>query len=109
MMTAGNWWFHWDNTHVRTAAVVTNWMTARQFQIMEHPPFLPDLAPADFFLFPSMKRELADKTLTKETLKKEWEGVVRTLSAADFTLAFRWWYDCRKKCVNIAGGSVQKS
>jgi histone-lysine N-methyltransferase SETMAR len=109
MMTAGNWWFHWDNMPVHTAALVTNLMTARRFQIMEHPPYLPDLAPADFVLFPSVKRELADKTLTKETLKKEWEGVVRTLSAADFTSVFRWRYDRCKKCVNIAGGSVQKS
>jgi hypothetical protein len=109
MMTAGDWWFHWDNMPVHTTAVVTNWMTARWFQIMEHPPYLPDLALAEIFLFPSVKRELAGKTLTKETLKKEWEGAVRTLSAADFTTAFSWWYDCCKKCVNIPGRSVQKS
>jgi hypothetical protein len=53
--------------------VVTNWMAARQFQIIKHLPYLPDLAPADFFLFPCVKRELAGKTLTKETLK-EWVG-----------------------------------
>jgi hypothetical protein len=88
MVTAGDWWFHWDNMPVHTAAVVTYWMTARWFQIMEHPPYLPDLALAEFFLFPSVKRELAGKTLTKETLKKEWEGAVRTLSAADFSTAF---------------------
>jgi hypothetical protein len=29
----------------------------------------------DFFLFPSVKRELAGKTLTQETVKKEWEGL----------------------------------
>ncbi len=51
-MTAGTWWFHWDNAPVHTAPVVTNWMAARQFQIIEHPPYSPDLAPADFFLFP---------------------------------------------------------
>jgi hypothetical protein len=27
-MTARNWWFHWDNSPVHTAAVVTNWMVA---------------------------------------------------------------------------------
>jgi hypothetical protein len=34
-----------------------------------HPPH--DFVPADFFLFPSVKRELTGKTLTQETLKKE--------------------------------------
>jgi hypothetical protein len=36
-----------------------------------------------------VKRELAGKTLAQETHKKEWEGAVRTLSAADFATAFR--------------------
>jgi hypothetical protein len=35
-----------------------------------------------------VKRELASKTLTQETLKKEWEGAVRTLSGANFATAF---------------------
>jgi hypothetical protein len=61
------------------------------------------LAPADFFLFPNVKRELAGKTLSQETLKKEWHGVVRTLSAADFATAFRRLYDRCEQCVNIAG------
>jgi histone-lysine N-methyltransferase SETMAR len=84
-------------------------MATMRFQIIEHPPYSPDLAPADFFLFPNVKRELAGKTLTQETLKKAWEGAVRTLLAADFATAFRRWYECCKKCVNIAGGYVEKS
>ncbi len=109
-MTAETWWFHWDNTFVHTAAMVTNWMAAGRFQIIEHLPYSPDLAPADFFLFPSVKRELAGKALTQETLKKEWEGaVIRTLSVADFATAFRRWYERYEKCVNIAGGYVEKS
>jgi predicted Zn-dependent peptidase len=67
------------------------------------------LVPADFFLFPSVKRQLASKTLTQETLKKEWEEAVRTLSAADFATAFRQWYKPRKKCLRIAGGYVEKN
>jgi hypothetical protein len=89
-------------------------MVARRFQIIEHLPYFPDLALADFFLFPTVKRELAGKTLTQETLKKAWEGAVRTLSAADlsaadFATAFRRWYKCCEKCVNIAGGYIEKS
>ncbi len=109
MMTAGTWWFHWDNAPVHPTTVVTNWMAARRFQVIEHPPYSLDLVRADFFLFPSVKRELAGKTLTQETLKKEWEGAFRTLSAADFATAFRCWYERCEKCINIAGGCVEKS
>jgi hypothetical protein len=79
-------------------------MAARRFQIIEHPVFLLDLVPANFFLFPSVKSKLAGKTL-----KKEWDGAVRTLLAADFATAFSQWYDRCKKCVKIAGRYFDKS
>jgi histone-lysine N-methyltransferase SETMAR len=88
-MAAGDWWFHWDTVPIYTAAMVTGWMAARQFQVIENPPYSPDLTPADFFLFPKVMRELAGLTLTKKTFKKEWEGTARTLKAADFATAFR--------------------
>jgi hypothetical protein len=66
-------------------------MAARQFQVTEHPPYSPDFAPAKFFLFPKVKREVAGLTFTKETFKKDWEGAARTLKAADFATAFSRW------------------
>jgi hypothetical protein len=93
---------------VHTAATVTAWLAARRVKMIEHPPYLPDLALADFFLFPKVKKELAGLTLTRESFKKDWEGAVRTLSAADFAEAFRQWFRRCKKCVVIGGGYVEK-
>jgi hypothetical protein len=70
-MVAGDW----DNAPVHTAVKVTDWLAARDVKLIEHPPYSPDLALADYFLFPRVKRELAGLTLTQETFKKEWEGV----------------------------------
>jgi hypothetical protein len=36
-MAAGDWWFHWDNVPVHTAAMVKGRMAARQFNVIEHP------------------------------------------------------------------------
>jgi histone-lysine N-methyltransferase SETMAR len=108
-MAARNWWFYWDNAPVHTAAMVMDWMAARQFKVIEHPPYSPDLTPADFFLFPKVKRELAGLSLTKETFKKEWEGATKTLKVADFTTAFRHWFEHCKKCIDITGFYVEKS
>jgi hypothetical protein len=33
-MVAGDWWFHWDNVPVHTAAVVTDCMAAWQIQVI---------------------------------------------------------------------------
>jgi hypothetical protein len=30
-MAAGDLWFHWDNAPLHTAAMITDWMRARQF------------------------------------------------------------------------------
>jgi hypothetical protein len=56
-----------------------------------------------------VKRKLVGQKLTQETLKKKWEGTVRTLSMVDFATAFRWRYNCCKKCLKIAGGNDEKS
>jgi hypothetical protein len=53
-------------------------------------------------------RELACLTLTQETFKNEWEGAVRTLSAAGFATASMKWYVHYEKHVNITGGYVKK-
>jgi histone-lysine N-methyltransferase SETMAR len=86
--------------------MVKDWMAARQFKVIEHLPYSPDLAPADFFLFPKVKRELAGLTLTKKTFKKEWEGAAKTLKAVDFAMAFSRWMERCEKCIDIAGSYI---
>jgi hypothetical protein len=53
-----------------------------------HPPYSPDLAPADYFLFPTLKRELAGLSVSLDEFKTKWEGVVRTLTEDYFARAF---------------------
>jgi histone-lysine N-methyltransferase SETMAR len=70
--TKGNWFFQWDNAPVHTAAVVKNWQAAKEIQLLPHPSYSPDLAPADFFLFRKVKEQLAGLHLTQESLKSAW-------------------------------------
>jgi histone-lysine N-methyltransferase SETMAR len=108
-MAAGEWFFHWDNAPVHTAAVVKDWMAARDFRLIDHLPYSPDLASADFFLFPTIKRQLAGKTLTQETFKTMWEGATRTIAKEDYAAAFRRWSERFGKCIRIGGGYVEIS
>jgi hypothetical protein len=41
-------------------------------------PYSPDLSPADYFLFPQLKKELAGITMTQEEFKKGWESAGRS-------------------------------
>jgi histone-lysine N-methyltransferase SETMAR len=69
-MVAQQWWFHWNNAPVHTAAVFQDWLAARNVQVIPHPLYSPDLAPADFFLFRRVKEQLAGLTLDQNTIKK---------------------------------------
>jgi histone-lysine N-methyltransferase SETMAR len=82
------WWFQWDNTPVHTAASMKEWLAAKGIQLLQHPPYSPDLALADFFLFRRVKEALAGTTLDQDSLKT-WEGVIRTITADDFATAFQ--------------------
>ena len=48
--------FHWDNAPVHTATSVRDFLRQRRIECLIHPPYSPDLTPADFFLFPLLKK-----------------------------------------------------
>jgi histone-lysine N-methyltransferase SETMAR len=48
-LSPGDWMFHWDNAPVRTAQKVQQFLAKKQIKVISHPPYSPDLAPADYF------------------------------------------------------------
>ena len=108
IISSQEWFLHWDNAPVHTAATVQEFLAAKEVKTIPHPPYSPDLAPADFFLFPRIKTELAGRTLTADTFKNNWEGVVRTIKKEEFAAAFRRWMERCEKCVRIGGEYVEK-
>ncbi len=68
-MAHQQWWFSWENAPVHTAASVKEWMAVKGIQVLEHPPYFPNLTTADFFLSRRVKKALAGITLDQETLK----------------------------------------
>ena len=83
-------------------------MASNSIQVIEHPPYSPDLAPADFFLFQRVKAELGGMTLTSTTFKKTWDGVIRSVGEEDFAVAFRRWFSRCEKCIRVGGEYVEK-
>ena len=47
-----------DNVPAHRALVAENSARNCGFEILEHPPYSPDLAPSDFYLFPGVKKEV---------------------------------------------------
>jgi histone-lysine N-methyltransferase SETMAR len=108
IMSAQDWFFHWDSVPVHTVTTVQEYLAAKGVKMLCHPPYSPDLAPADFFLFSRVKSELAGLSMNHETFQKSWEGVVWTIPKEDFAAAFRRWMECCEKCIRIGGDYVVK-
>jgi hypothetical protein len=53
----GEWFLHWDNAPVHTATVILEFLAKKRIKLLSHPPYSPDLTPADYILFPKLKKE----------------------------------------------------
>ncbi|UYV64624.1 hypothetical protein LAZ67_3001369 [Cordylochernes scorpioides] len=56
--TNGGWILHHDNARPHTAHLMTSFLAKNGTQILLQPPYFPDIAPNDFFLFPKLKAVL---------------------------------------------------
>jgi histone-lysine N-methyltransferase SETMAR len=53
-----NWILYDDNALCHRTLIVNEFLANHNTLSLPHPPYSPDLAPADFFLFPKMKMQL---------------------------------------------------
>ena len=65
-----------------------------------HPPYSPDLAPCDFWLFPKLRGCHYE---TIEEMKEAMTKVIDTLTQEDFHGAFQKLLERYKKCIATGG------
>ena len=102
-------WLLQDNAPAHISHVAIAAATDCGFRILPHPPYSPDLAPSDFYLFPQLKSELRGKHFQRDEdvitavedflgmCDKDWfkQGLLK--------LEKRW-----NKCIEVKGGYVEK-
>ncbi|UYV63933.1 hypothetical protein LAZ67_2006053 [Cordylochernes scorpioides] len=99
-----NWLLHHDNAPAHTSLLVRDFLAKNNTLMMLQPPYSPDLAPCNFFLFPKLKRPMKGrryatldeiKTASKEELKK--------ILKNDFLKCFEDWKNRWHKCIIYHG------
>lgn len=101
--------FHQDNAPVHKSLVAMTAIRDAGFQIVDHPPYSPDLAPSDFQLFPKLKENLRGRKFSSNDAVmfavNEWFDTVDKsfFSNAIEMLEHRW-----EKCINMQGDYVEK-
>ena len=100
LFKSGQWHFQQDNTPVHNSILVTDYLTKMGIKTAPHPPYSPDLAPCDFFLFPKLR---GCRYETIEEMKEAVMKVIDTLTQEDFHGVFQKVLERYNKCI-AAGG-----
>jgi len=59
------------------------------YELLEHPPYSPDLAPSDFHLFPNLKKFVVGKRFGSNE-EQRWNGYFADLPESHFRESNYW-------------------
>ena len=91
-----------DNAPAHRSHVVQEYLQEENIQTLPHPPYSPDLAPCDFFLFP--QKCLARRRFhCRAALRTAVFQCLMHLSKTDFQRAFQSWVERLRKCLAVQG------
>jgi transposase len=90
-----------DNAPAHTAVSVKQFLAEKQIAVLKHPPYSPDLAPCDFFLFPKVKSVLKGNRFASVTeVKKKTTELLRQLTDDGLQHGFDQWKIRMQWCVD---------
>jgi transposase len=85
-------------------AIVTEYLKEERVRLLPHPPYSPDLAPCDFYLFPKIKKELGGRSFSNvENLSRAIQAVVDNSPKEEYYESFDMWQNRLKKCIEVEG------
>lgn len=99
-----NWVLHHDNAPSHSSLLVGQYLASKQVAVLPHPPYSPDLAPADFFLFPKLKTTLKGcRFQSVDEIKQNSLRQLHTISKKEFQGAYQQWQKRWERCVASRG------
>ena len=79
LFKSGQWHFQRDNAPVHNSILVTDYLTKMGIKTVPQPPYSPDLAPCDFWLFPKLKEKKDNWGDEKGSDEGHWHAHTRGL------------------------------
>ena len=97
---SGQWHFHQDNAPVHNSILVTDCLSKMGIKTVLQPPYSPDLAPCDCWLFPKLR---GCRYEIIEEMKEAVTKIIDTLTQEDFHGTLPKLLEWYNKCI-AAGG-----
>ena len=97
-----------DNAPVHTARLVTDFLDTWNVEMLEHPRYSPDLAPADFCIFSKIKESLRSRRFeSQEDIIRAASASHRHLDEGTFQDAFQSLVRRWQKCLDNDGQYIE--
>ncbi|GBP79375.1 Mariner Mos1 transposase [Eumeta japonica] len=98
-----------DNASVHTARVSRQALMDTGFSEIDHPPYSPDLAPSDYFLFSNLKKELRGHRFVDDNqMKMAVESHFDCKEKEYFLGGLKALYTRCEKCISLEGDYIEK-
>ena len=95
-----SWLLHHDNAPAHNG----QFLAEKNIAVLEQPPYLPDLAPCDFFLFPKLKGSIKGIRFEGvEAIKRAVTTELRGIPEESFQQCIEAWQRRMEKCIRLEG------
>ncbi|CAH1961298.1 unnamed protein product [Acanthoscelides obtectus] len=100
---------HQDNASSHTAQKTRQYLTEENVELLDPPPYNPDLGPNDFFTFPKIKNRLRGQRFqSPEEAVDAFKNAVLDLPANEWNKCFEDWFERIQMCINLRGEYFEK-
>ena len=99
-----SWILHHDNAPTHSSFVVRQYLAKHNIPTLQHPPYSPDLAPNDFWLFPRLKTKLKGTRFQSiEEIQQNATRELESISKLGFQSCFEQWQRRARHCIESQG------
>ncbi|CAH1956399.1 unnamed protein product [Acanthoscelides obtectus] len=99
---------HQDNASSHTAQKTRQYLTEENVELLDHPPYNPDLSPNDFFTFPKIKNRVrGERFQSPEEAVDAFKNAVLDLPANEWSKCFEDWFERMQMCISLRGDHLE--
>ena len=110
LWASNTWILHHNNAPAHAALSVRQFLATKQVTILDHPPYSPDLALCDYFLFPKLKGTIKGTHFEGvEDIKSNVMSFLKRITKEDFAKCFQVWRRQMEKCTEIQGDYFEEN
>ena len=90
--SSGDWLLHHDNAPAHSSNLVQQFLVKHKIVQLRQPPYIPDIAPRDFWMFPKLKIPFEGKQFDDiETIQSNATRELKAIPKSAFEDCFKMW------------------